>query len=162
MSEPAEVAAMTSTPEEALRSARLILPPVRELDRAQIRRVGSMLYTPGILPCWGDELRYSGRVDVDLPLRMAVRAAQLCIHNLVSLVRAELGTLDDVLHVMQLSVLVNRDDDFENLTRVADGASAALFQLFGPRGRHRREVLGTPELPGGAAVQVSAVLRVTG
>jgi enamine deaminase RidA (YjgF/YER057c/UK114 family) len=152
-------AAPSPTPEQALHTLRLMLPPPRHEDRVRLNRVGDMLYTPGVLPWWGDDLRHVGAVDGDLTIRQAARAAQLCVHNIVSLVRVELGSLDRVVHVLQISVLVQRSADFENLSRVADGASTALFQIFGIRGRHRREVVGGSDLPHNAAVQVSAVLR---
>jgi enamine deaminase RidA (YjgF/YER057c/UK114 family) len=75
--------------------------------------------------------------------------------------REELGTLDRVSQVMQVNVLVQCSPGYENLSRVADGASEAFFQVFGAHGRHRRTVLGTTELPESAPVQVSAIFRVS-
>ncbi|MEA2645124.1 MAG: hypothetical protein QOE92_207 [Chloroflexota bacterium] len=139
----------------------LFLPPVRDEDRIQVRRVGQMLYTPGIVPRWGEEVRYSGAVDGDVSVRTAARAAQLCVHNVLALVRAERGSLDRVQQVMQLNVLVRCSDGFENISRVADGASEALYQVFGSLGRHHRQVLPTDDLPFGASVQVSGVFRIS-
>jgi enamine deaminase RidA (YjgF/YER057c/UK114 family) len=138
----------------------LFLPPVRQEDRVLMRRVGEMLYTPAVVPRWGDELRYLGTVDGDVPVRTAARGARLCVHNLMSLVEEELGSLDKVLHVQQLNVLVRCSEGFLSPGRVADGASDALYQAFGERGRHRRSVVETDDLPEGAAVQVSAIFRV--
>jgi enamine deaminase RidA (YjgF/YER057c/UK114 family) len=148
------------SPEQVLARLRLVLPPVREEDRMRLRQVGRVLYTPGILPHWGDTLRHVGSVDDDISVRVAVRAAQLCVHNLVALLREELGSLDRVQQVHQVNVLVSCSEGFENPARVADGASEAMFEIFGPRGRHRRDVLATRELPGGAPVQISAILQI--
>src|SRR5947209_941274 len=105
----------------------LFLPPVRQEDRVLMRRVGEMLYTPAVVPRWGEELRYTGTVDQEVPVRTAARGARLCVHNLLSLVQEELGSLDGVLHVQQLNVLVRCSDGFLSPGRVADGASDALY-----------------------------------
>lgn len=138
----------------------LFLPPVRHEDRIQLRRVGEMLYTPAVIPRWGDELRYVGTVDAEVPVRTAARGARLCIHNILAMLEEELGSLDRVRHVQQLNVLVRCSEGFLSPGRVADGASDALYQAFGERGRHRRSVVETDQLPEGAPVQVSAIFRV--
>ena len=146
----------SGTPEDVA----LFLPPVRHEDRIQVRRVGEMLYTPAVIPRWGDELRYVGTVDADIPVRTAARGARLCVHNILALLEEELGSLDRVRHVQQLNVLVRCSEGFLSPGRVADGASDALYQAFGERGRHRRSVVETDLLPEGAPVQVSAIFRV--
>lgn len=143
----------------ALEGLSLYLPPARDADRVQLRRVGAMLYTPSMLPRWGEEIRHVGAVDEDIPVRQAANAAKLCVHNMVAVVRAELGSLDRVAQVMQINVLVRCTPGFENPGRVADGASEALYQIFGANGRHHRTVLPTAELPHDAVVQVSGILR---
>jgi enamine deaminase RidA (YjgF/YER057c/UK114 family) len=125
-----------------------------------MRRVGEMLYTPAVIPRWGDELRYLGTVDDEVPVRTAARGARLCVHNILALLEEELGSLDRVRHVQQLNVLVRCSEGFLSPGRVADGASDALYQAFGERGRHRRSVVETDQLPEGAPVQVSAIFRI--
>ena len=137
------------------------LPPVRARDVVELSRVGQLIYTPGVLPRWGDEVRYTGRVDADISVRHAILAAELCVHNMIALLRAELGTLDAIQQVMQINVLVSCSEGFENISRVADGASAALYQVFGPHGRHHRVVMPTAELPRRAVVQVSGIFRTS-
>lgn len=148
-----------ASPEDLLGGLLLTLPPAWPPDVREVRQVGTILYTPAVIPRWGAQVRYQGAVDADLPVATAARAARLCVHNLVAVVRKELGSLDRVAQVMQISVLVRCSDNFENLSRVADGASEALVQLFGPAGRHRRNVAATQHLPEDASVQVSGVIR---
>ena len=147
------------TPEQVLSGLTVFLPPVRREDFKEVRRVGEMLYTPSMLPRWGDEMKYAGAIDAGLSARAGVQAARLCAHNLIALTREELGSLDRVSQVMQLNVLVRCSPGFENVSRIADGASEAFFQVFGPAGRHRRTVIATGELPQSAPVQVSAIIR---
>src|SRR5438445_1389588 len=152
--------AVHGQPEQVLVERGIELPPVRRDDLAAMRRVGQVLYTPGVLPWWGEELRYMGAVDDARSIRDAYRAAQLCMHNIIGLVRAELGSLDRVQQLFQLNVLVACSDRFENPGRGADGTSEAAFKVFAAGGRHRRDVVATRELTAGAPVQVSAILRV--
>jgi len=147
------------TPEQVLSELTLFLPPVQRDDLREMRRVGEMLYTPPMLPRWGTEMRFSGSIDAGISARAGARAARLCSQNLIALIRQELGSLDRVSQVMQLNILVRCSPGFENVSRVADGASEAFFQVFGPSGRHRRTVLPTAELPESAPVQVSAIIR---
>ena len=147
------------TPEQVLSELTLFLPPVQRDDLREMRRVGEMLYTPPMLPRWGTEMRFSGSIDAGISARAGARAARLCSQNLIALIRQELGSLDRVSQVMQLNILVRCSPGFENVSRVADGASEAFFQVFGPSGRHWRTVLPTAELPESAPVQVSAIIR---
>jgi enamine deaminase RidA (YjgF/YER057c/UK114 family) len=151
----------TGTPEIALSNVPVYLPPVRARDVVELSRVGHMIYTPGVLPRWGDEIRYAGRVDAEVSVRNAVQAAELCVHNMIALLRAELGTLDAIQQVMQINVLVRCSEGFENISRVADGASTALYQVFSAQGRHHRVVMPTAELPRGSVVQVSGIFRIS-
>ena len=41
-----------------------------------------------------------------------------------------------------------------------NGASDLIFKIFGERGRHTRQALGTNELPLGVAVEISAIVRL--
>jgi len=43
---------------------------------------------------------------------------------------------------------------------VLNGASDLLIELFGDRGRHTRAALGTTDLPMGAVVEITAIVRV--
>jgi enamine deaminase RidA (YjgF/YER057c/UK114 family) len=147
------------SPEQVLSGLTLFLPPVRPDDRREMHRVGEMLYTPPVLPRWGTELRFTGSIDADISARAGARAARLCSHNLIVLTREELGSLDRVSQVMQLNILVRCSPGFENVSRIADGASEAIFEVFGSSGRHRRTVLATAELPESAPVQVAAIIR---
>ena len=150
----------THTPEQVLTGLTLFLPPVHVEDRSHITMVGQTLYTPGVLPRWGEEIRHVGRVGGRYPDPHRRARAQLCVHNIIAMARAELGTLDRIEQVMQINVLVRCAEGFENPGRVADGASEALYQVFSVHGRHHRTVLPTTDLPRDASVQVSAIFRI--
>ena len=148
-------------PEVVLARGGLALPPARVDYLRRTHRVGLVLYTPGVLPHWGDDLRYVGRLVGDIPVATAAEAARLCSLNILALARTIMGSLDRVAGVRQLNVLVRAEAADGSYPRVADAASAVLYDVFGERGRHRREVIATTDLPHGSVVQVSAVLELS-
>lgn len=140
--------------EATLRSLALELPqpPKALASYIPVRQVGEMLYTSGVLPMWNGELKLRGVVGAELPIKDGVRAAEICALNIISLLRDHLGSLDRVEHFVQLSGFVRSASGFEDQPRVINGASDLIFKIFGERGRHTRQALGTSELPLGAPV----------
>ena len=91
-----------------------------------------------------------------------VVCARLALLNAVSLLRAELGSLDQVARVLTITVFVASTPDFAEQPTVADGASRALLELFGDdAGRHTRSAIGVASLPRGAPVEVELTVALT-
>ncbi len=91
-----------------------------------------------------------------------VACARLALLNAVSLVRAELGSLDRVARVLTITVFVASAPDYTEQPAVADGASQALLELFGDdAGRHTRSAIGVASLPRGAPVEVELTVALT-
>ena len=157
----AAVAPVRVAPEVVLARGGLVLPPARADYLRRSHRVGLVLYTPGVLPYWGDELRHTGRAIDEVPVSIAADAARLCSLNILALARAVVGSLDRVRGARQLNVLVRGEGLDGGYSRIADAASAVFYEVFGEAGRHRREVIATTDVPQGAVVQVSAVLELT-
>lgn len=150
------------SPEERLVELGIELPePPSALGSYQpTHLVGDLLYTSGVLPVWNGELRVAGVVGADLTVAQGAEAARLATINLLALLRDRLGSLDAVRQVVQLTGFVRSAPGFEQQPKVLNAASDLLFQVFGERGRHTRAALGTGDLPLGAAVEISAVVRV--
>ena len=150
------------TPEQRLRDLGLTLPqaPRPIASYVPVTLVGELLYTSGVLPMWEGELRWQGVVGDGLSIADGIEAARLCALNILAAVRAEMGTLDAVAQVVQVSGFVRSAPGFVMQPRVLNGASDLLVEVLGERGRHTRMALGASELPMGAAVEISAVMRV--
>jgi enamine deaminase RidA (YjgF/YER057c/UK114 family) len=121
---------------------------------------GDLLVTSGVLPLVRGELRCAGVVGSDLDVEAAAAGARLCALNLLSLMRAATGSLDAVRQVLRLEGYVRSAPGFTGQPAVLNGASALLVAVLGERGRHTRTAVGAAELPLGAAVEVSAMVRV--
>jgi enamine deaminase RidA (YjgF/YER057c/UK114 family) len=135
-------------------------PPKPLASYVPLQQVGELLYTSGVIPVWNGEVRYRGMVGGDLSLRDGVQAAEMCALNIISLVRQHTGSLDRVEQFVQLSGFVRSAPGFEEQPKVLNGASDLIFKVFGERGRHTRQALGTNELPLGVPVEISAIIRL--
>jgi enamine deaminase RidA (YjgF/YER057c/UK114 family) len=121
---------------------------------------GELLYTSGVLPLARGELRCAGVVGGDLDVEAAAAGARLCALNLLSLMRAATGSLDAVRQVLRLEGYVRSAPGFTAQPAVLNGASELMVAVLGERGRHTRAAVGVAELPLGAAVEISAVVRI--
>jgi enamine deaminase RidA (YjgF/YER057c/UK114 family) len=151
------------SPEARLRELGIVLPhPPQPLgDYPSVRLVGDLLYTTAVLPTWDGEVRYVGALGSDVSLADGAAAARLCGLNLLSLARAHAGgSLDNVKQVVQVIGLVNSAPGFAQQSKVMNGLSDLLFEVFGEGGRHSRTALSTLDLPLNATVQATAVIRI--
>ncbi len=135
-------------------------PPKAIASYVPVQQVGELLYTSGVIPIWNGEIRYRGLVGGDLSLRDGAQAAEICALNIISLIRQHTGSLDQVEQFVQLSGFVRSAPGFEDQPKVLNGASDLIFKVFGERGRHTRQALGTNELPLGVPVEISAIVRL--
>lgn len=148
--------------EATLRTLGLELPepPKALASYVPVQQVGELLYTSGVIPSWNGEIQVRGVVGADVSLKDATRAAEICALNIMSLVRQHAGSLDQVEQFVQLSGFVRSAPGFADQPKVLNGASDLIFKVFGERGRHTRQALGTNELPLGVPVEISAIIRL--
>lgn len=154
--------AASESPEVRLAELGIELPGPPEAlgSYTPVHLVGDLLYTSGTLPMWNGELRGHGVVGEGLTVAEAAAAARLTMLNILALVRDRLGSLDAVRQVVQITGFVRSSPGFAQQGKVLNGASELLLQLFGDRGRHTRAALGTSDLPMGAVVEITAIVRV--
>jgi enamine deaminase RidA (YjgF/YER057c/UK114 family) len=123
---------------------------------------GHRARTSGQLPRDHDgRLVHPGVVGSDLDVDAGAVAARWCALNALSVLRAELGSLDRVERVLTVLGFVASAPRFVGQAAVVDGASRVLVEVFGDAGRHSRSAIGVAALPRGGAVEieVEVVLR---
>jgi enamine deaminase RidA (YjgF/YER057c/UK114 family) len=104
---------------------------------------------------------YVGSLGSEVSLHDGAAAPRLCGLNLLALARAHAGgSLDNVRQVVQVIGLVNSAPGFAQQSKVMNGLSDLLFEVFGDAGKHNRTALATLDLPLNAAVQATAVVRI--
>ena len=96
----------------------------------------------------------------ELTTEQGYRAARLAALSLLATLRAELGSLDRIDHLVYLYGTVDATPDFTGHTAVINGASDTLVEVLGDAGRHARLAVGVSSLPGGVAVEIQVVAEI--
>ncbi len=123
-------------------------------------KVGNFVFTSGQIPMVNGELKYSGKVSVDLSLEDAQDAAKMCAVNCLNAVKAVAGNLDNIEQIVKVTAFVNSPSGFTDQPKVANGASEFLQQVFGDAGKHTRAAVGVNELPINAAVEIEMIVKL--
>jgi enamine deaminase RidA (YjgF/YER057c/UK114 family) len=117
--------------------------------------------TSGQLPRIDGFLTCKGLVGLTVSIADGRAAAAVCALNALSVLQAELGTLDRVERILSVTGYVASAPSLTDQAEVVDGASAILFDIFGERGRHTRCAIGVNSLPRGGAVEIELTAAIT-
>jgi enamine deaminase RidA (YjgF/YER057c/UK114 family) len=135
-------------------------PPHDPLDPVVV--FGGTARTSGCLPRNEDGvLHATGLLGREVTTKAGTECAAWCALNALSLLRAELGTLDRIERVLTVTGFVACTGDFDEQPSVVDGASQVLVDVFGSAGRHTRSAIGVAALPrrGPVEIEVTVALR---
>jgi enamine deaminase RidA (YjgF/YER057c/UK114 family) len=128
-------------------------PPHDPLDAVVVH--GDRARTSGQLPRDHEgKLVYPGLLGDDVTVEEGVEAARWCALNALSVLRAELRSLDRVDRILTVLAFVASAPGFDRQPAVVDGASRLLHDVFGDAGRHSRSAVGVAALPRGGAVEI--------
>jgi len=123
-------------------------------------RTGDLLFSAGHIPFADDGSVVLGKLGQDLDVEAGYVAARGAALGLLATIREELGSLDHVARIVRVYGVVNSTPDFLQHTRVIDGASDLLVEVFGAAGRHARLAVGVSSLPAGMCLEIDAVIEV--
>lgn len=148
--------------EERLAELGLVLPEAAAPVASYVPVVhqARLAHVSGQLP-FIDKALVTGRLGDDVTLEDGTMAARACGMMILAQLKAA-GLLERVERVIKLGAFVNSTPDFTDQPKVANGASDLMFEVFGDKGRHARAAVGVPALPLGAAVEVDAVVAISG
>jgi enamine deaminase RidA (YjgF/YER057c/UK114 family) len=128
-------------------------PPHEPLDAVVVH--DGRARTSGQLPRGHDgALVHPGVLGGDLSVEAGTEAAHWCALNALSVLRAELGSLDRIERILTVLGFVASAPGFVQQPAVVDGASRLLHEVFGAAGRHSRSAVGVAALPRGGAVEI--------
>lgn len=155
---------MISQVEKKLVELGLVLPP-DWTPRGQFlpfRKDGLTVYLSGQICEWDGSVTHEGPVaDNAEGIEIARQAARICALNLLYRLREACdGDLDRVDILLRLGGFVNCKSGFPHSPAVINGATELFIALFGDRGWHARTAIGVSGLPGNAAVEVDAIVRL--
>jgi enamine deaminase RidA (YjgF/YER057c/UK114 family) len=153
-----------TTIDERLDSLGLVLPgpypPHDPLDAIVVH--GDRARTSGQLPRDHDgNLVHPGVLGAGVSVEEGAEAARWCALNALSVLRADLGSLDRVARVLTVLGFVASAPGFVQQPAVIDGASRLLADVFGDAGRHSRSAIGVAALPRGGAVEIEVEVALS-
>lgn len=148
--------------EDKLREWGLELPPAPGPIGAYVPvvRTGSLLFISGQLPTREGKLMFTGHVGQEVTVEQAQEAIRQAALNALAIIRAELGTLDQVRRVVRLVGHVSSAPTWTEQATVTNAASEVFLKVFGPeRGSHARLALGAAALPKNAPVELEVIVE---
>ena len=148
--------------EDKLKALGLVLPEPPAPAGAYVRakRTGNLIFVAGQLPMVGGELKSVGRIGDELNVEDGYDAAKICAINVLSILKAEAGSLDAIMQMVRVEGFVCSADGFTDQPKVINGASDLFSEVLGEAGSHARLAIGVKELPLGASVELSAIAEV--
>lgn len=134
-------------------------PKPQGLYRAATRD-GNQLFTAGMTPRDNGVLILQGKVTADEPLQTYQRAVELAAGNALRAAQDMLAAGERIGKVVNMTVYVAAREPFDAHSKIADFASAHLFDLLGEAGVGSRTAIGVQSLPGNAPVEIALVVSV--
>jgi enamine deaminase RidA (YjgF/YER057c/UK114 family) len=135
-----------------------VVPPVAAYQPTA--RSGNLVFTAGQLPARDGEMIAVGKLGAEVSEDEGYECAKQCALNALAAIKAEIGSLDDVVRVVKVVVFVASTPDFTAQPKVANGASEFLGELFGDSGKHARSAVGVSVLPLDVPVEVEVTVEV--
>jgi enamine deaminase RidA (YjgF/YER057c/UK114 family) len=121
---------------------------------------GNLAFMSGQVTIWNGEMKYIGKVGADLTIEEGYDAARMVAINLIAQARNACGgDLDRIKQVVKLTAVVNAVEDFKDHSKVVNGASDLMAEVFGDAGRCVRINSGGT-IPFGFAVEIDAIFEI--
>jgi enamine deaminase RidA (YjgF/YER057c/UK114 family) len=147
--------------EEQMEKNRIILPkPSKSLGSyVPVVKAGSFVFLSGVVPIKNDKI-VSGKFGDEFDENSGKEIAELCALQIVANLKDAIKDLDRVKQVVKVEGFVNSTDQFTGQSKVMNYVSDLLVRIFGEKGKHARTAIGVNTLPGGAALEVSAIFEI--
>ncbi len=123
-------------------------------------KAGDLVFMAGKGPRSGESSFVTGKVGSDLTLEQGYEAARLAAIEQLSALKAEIGDLNRVVRIVKVLGMVNADPEFTDHSKVVNGFSDLMVEVFGERGKHARAAVGMSSLPRGFACEVEMVVQI--
>jgi len=125
-----------------------------------VTKVGNLIFTAGQIPIQDGNLKFKGKIGGKVTLQGGIKAAELCTVNCLSVIKSQIGNLDNIKKIIKVTVFVNSEEGFVDQPKVANGASDLLVKVFGETGKHVRSAVGVNELPIDSSVEIEMIVEV--
>jgi enamine deaminase RidA (YjgF/YER057c/UK114 family) len=123
-------------------------------------QVGNLVFLSSAAPQRPDGQFVKGRVPDQVTVDQAIVAAKLACVRQVNRMKMVLGDLNRVKRIVFMKGKVLAQADFTDHTKIMDGCSAFLVEVFGDAGKHTRTTDGLSSAPFGVTIEVETVIEV--
>ena len=130
-------------------------PPIKPDEFSYVVVSGKQLHVAGVLPFAEGGKLYGGRAGANIRVDNAMQAARSAVLQALSIIRHEIGSLNNIRRIVRLEVYIASNPDFKDHRAISDAASNLINSLFGAVGRHCQLVMGVPSLPKGSCVSLA-------
>lgn len=149
--------------EEKLKTLGIVLPtPMKPVGNyVPWVKSGNMVYISGQGAVVEGKVQYPGKLGDTVSLDEGTQSARLTgINVLAQLREASDGDLSKIKRIVKLVGFVACTPEFTDQTKVINGASDLMAELFGERGRHARSAVGVTALPMNLSVEIEAIVEL--
>ncbi len=123
-------------------------------------RTGNLIFLAGKGPSNENGESIKGKLGKDLDIDEGYAASRLVGVRQLSVLKAELGNLNKVKRIVKVKGMVNAIAEFTDHSKVINGYSDLMVEVFGDRGKHARAAVGMGSLPSNIAVEIEMVVEV--
>lgn len=123
-------------------------------------RTGNLLFLAGHIPVTANGEIIKGKLGKDLTTKQGAEAARVAGISILSTIQSELGSLNKVKRLVKVTGMVNATQDYTEHSKVINGFSDLMVQIFGEHGKHARSAVGMSSLPVNAAVEIEVILEI--
>lgn len=150
------------TPEQKLNQLGIQLPKIPEAlgSYVDLVRVGNLVFLSGRGPLKPDGKYSTGKVGQDLSTEEGYQVARLSGINQLAVLKQAFGSLDKIKRIVKVNGYVNTTDSFTEQSKVMNGFSDLLIEVFGEQGRHARTSVGVFTLPQHMAIEVEMIVEM--
>jgi len=150
------------TTEQKIKQLGIQLPQIRESlgSYQDMVRVGNLVFLSGRGPLKADGKYITGKVGQDLTTNEGYQAARLTAINQLAILKQAFGTLDKIKRIIKVNGYVHTADSFTEQSKVMNGFSDLLIEVFGEQGKHARTSVGVFTLPQNMAIEVEMIVEV--
>ena len=149
--------------EENLRKYNITIPKANKpvANYSPYVKTEKLIFISGQIPITDGNMLFTGKVNKDVEISSAVKAAELCMLNSFAILKdAVQNNLNLVNKCVKINVFINSDDSFVNQPEVADGASNLITKIMTPNSDHARSAVSVNSLPKNATVEIDSVFEI--
>ncbi|TDX10467.1 enamine deaminase RidA (YjgF/YER057c/UK114 family) [Flavobacterium sp. S87F.05.LMB.W.Kidney.N] len=150
------------TPEQKLSQLGIQLPQIPESlgSYVDMVKVGNMVFLSGRGPLKADGKYITGKVGSSLTTEEGYQAARLTAINQLAVLKRAFGSLNKIKRIVKVNGYVNTAESFTDQSKVMNGFSDLLIEVFGEKGRHARTSVGVYTLPQNMVIEAEMIVEM--